>query len=435
MSRWLKRDSSLGFATQSDYVTEAPSGYTYLLAGDDVSVDLAREVVQTQLLEGVVGANSAPLAGSKHGGKIKVKVPLRGCSIAYDPTSDAISGKTPPEFQLLAIALGSGAANAAFNAIYKAAADSLITNAGDNITVKYTGTISQVDGAFFCSAASDHAVPPVYSNLVTGWVQAKDTVSSPHEIDLFEGAANVATVGDDVFPTSTIALSTVQPTPITIKYVGSDAAFAYVLVGCVCDSAVLTLSAKAVPTLELGYTFTSHRRDTSMGGMHVPASFTRVQPSIGLKGARLTLGGNVKPGVADLKIDYSAALAYVDSHTAVQGVAECIVTSRTVKVTCSIPLDSSDTITAGSSPYETALENGTTIGGLCLTTGTKPGQILSILVPALRVTAQPKLADKGGFIVEQLEFEAAAYTSDEPNTTAGVQDAAPADSVLRIGLA
>ena len=414
-------------------MTEASTGFSYLLAGEDVSIDLAREVQATQLLEGVVGANSAPVVGSKHGGKVKFKIPMRSLKVGWDPTTSiATAGVLPPEAKLLAIMLGCDTGNAIWSAAYAAAAASLITADGDNIGVAYSGAIPHVPGAFFVSAAADGSTPPKYSNLATGWIEAKDTASTPRMVTLFEGAAVAPAVGDNVYPTATLALTVEQPTPMTIRYVGSNAALAYVLVGAVCEQATITMGARQVPILELTYVCTSHRRDAALGGLQLPGKFERVQPSIGIKGARLTLGGTVRAGIADLKIDLMAALAFIDSHNAPQGVAECIVVSRTVKITCSISINSDDTLVDGASPIEQLLESGDILNGLCLTTGTKPGQLVSIFCPAVRVVGQPKVADKAGFLVETVEFEAAAYTSDiDPLVT----NVAPADSVLRIAFA
>ena len=291
-------------------------------------------------------------------------------------------------------------------------------------TVIGTNTGSYTTGQFFC-AASDTAG----TNLVTGWIKSQSGAS----LTLFEATATPASDPTNVYPTSTACLTSTQPSPLTIHYVGSNAALGYVLVGCVCESASLTLGARQVPVLELSYSFTSHTRSATVGGLQIPAGYERVQPSIGVKGARLTLGGVATDGVGDLKLTYTATHSYIDSHNALQGVAECIVTSKTVKISCTVPIDSTDTLTNGSSPYETKLEQGTTVNGLCLTTGTQPGKILSIFCPAVRVSAQPKLVDKGGFLCEQLEFEAAAYAADGTSPT--TVDAAPADSVFRIALA
>ncbi len=385
-----------------------------------MSVDLARENQAIQLLEGVAGANSAPLAGSKHGGKVKFKVPLRGCKVAYDPTS-TIVGNTPPEFALMAIALGSGVANAPFTSAYVAAA----CDTGATYTSVPTTAGTFVPGQFFVSDSDG-----LGGNLATGWVKSKS--GTPATLVLHDATMYRPASGDNIYPTATACLTTTQPSPLTIRYVGTSG-LGYVLVGCVCESATISAGARQVPVLELSYTFTSHTRDATIGGMQVPVGYERVAPSISSKGSRLLVAGAVKDGVADLKIDYKATLAFVDSHNALQGVSECVVTSKTVKITCSIPIDSLDTLTNGSSPYETSLETGATIGGICLTTGTMPGKICSIFAPAVRVSAQPKLTDKGGFLCEQLEFEAAAYTSDGTSTT--TVDASPADTVFRVALA
>lgn len=411
MARWLKKDSSLGFAAQSNYGTEQTSGFTWIACGNDVGVDLAREAIQMELLEGQAGASTAPLFGSKHGGKVTFKIPLTSLQVGYDGTSDTIGSKVPPWWKLMAGVLGSGTANASFDVAYLAS----VVDVGSTTTSIVTDTGTHTVGAAWYTGGTDGI----------GWIQSK--TGSPETLTLSPALPNAPSSGVARYPTTTIALTTVQPVPLTIRYVGSATELAYVFVGCIPESASLTPDARQVPVLELSYVFTDHFRSDTVGGLQVPANFTRVQPAISSKGARFLLGGVIKHGVGDLKLEVTNEIAYIDSHNATQGVYEAVVTSKKVKVTCSVPIDSTDTITTGSSPMETLLEsNGTT--SILYNSGLAPGSQFSLWLPALRLAAQPKLTDKSGFYAESLEFEAAPVSTDGSST-------APASTVLRMALA
>lgn len=411
MARWLKKESSLGFAAQSNYITEQTSGFTWLACGSDVGVDLNRDTISMELLEGTPGASSAPLFGSKHGGKVSFKIPLSSLMVGYDGTADTIASKVPPWFKLMAGVLGSGTANAPFDVDYLAS----VVDVGSTTTSVVTDAGTHVVGAAWSTGSTDGI----------GWIQSK--TGSPETLTMYPALANAPSSGVARYPTTTIALTTVQPVPLTLRYVGSDAGLGYIFVGCIPESASLNLDARQVPVLELSYVFTDHSRSNSIGGLNVPASFTRVQPAISSKGARFMLGGAIRHGVADLKLEVACELAYIDSPNAQQGVYECVTTNRTIKVSCTVPIDSTDTITSGSSPWETMLEtSGTT--SILYNSGLAAGSHFSTWMPALRLAAQPKLVDKSGFYCESLEFVGSPVLTDGSST-------APAGTVLRMALA
>lgn len=411
MARWNRKDSSLGFASQINYYAEKTTDFTWLSCGDDVGLDLAREAIEMQLLEGTPGASSQPLFGSKHGGKVSFKIPLSSLKVGYVGTSDTIGSCVPPWWRLMAGVLGSGTANASFDAAYAAA----IVDTGSATTSIVTTTGTHTVGAAWYGGGMDGI----------SWIKSKS--GTPETLTIEPALDNAPLMGSARYPTTTLALTTEQPTPLTIRYVGANAALGYVLIGCVPESATLTLDARQVPVLELAYTFTSHYRMASDGGLQLPASFSRVQPAISSNGARLLLGGVRKHGIGDLKLEVTNEIAYIDSHNTDQGVYEAVVTSRKVKVSCSVPIDSSDVGSPGPSPWEALLEGGTTTS-LMYGSGTSPGKIFNCWLPSLRVSAQPKLVDKNGFYSEALEFEAAPVTTDGSTT-------APASTVLRMALA
>lgn len=95
MGDWRRKLSSLGYSPQPDYQTETLTDGTGGTTNDfkwalveEVDVDLAREVAQTDLLEGSEGATSERYVGSRHGSKITIAGPLRTFHDDYDPTAD-----------------------------------------------------------------------------------------------------------------------------------------------------------------------------------------------------------------------------------------------------------------------------------------------------------------------------------------------------------
>lgn len=427
-NRWLKRDSSLGFAKQTGYdtVNSTDGDFRWLAAAEDVSLDLAREVQRTQLLEGRTGATSAPQIGGKHGGKIKFKCVLRGMEPGYTQaaTFDTLahgSAHIPAEFDLLHAAMGwDGVAY-----VYKAHAANGLASSTTSTATGDTG-VTFTRGMFLASATSGT------SNVASGWVKSH-TGASPDVATLYEAHAGSPSASDDLINAVVAYLQPSQPEPLTIRYVGSDSAFGYVLVGCMCDSVTLTAQARQPIVCEFSYTFTQHSR-SAIGGLHIPAARVALPPAIGRQGGRLTMGGAVNSVLADLKIDLANTYSYIDNPNGQEGVTAAILTTRVVKVSATVPIDSTDTLTGGNDPYEAALVAATPTS-VCLTLGTVPGAICSIFLPALRYTAQPKLNEKGGFLAMSLEMEAAPVTDDaDPVGLDGIV-VCPAGSPLRIAIA
>lgn len=411
MSRWLKRSSSLGFAAQSDYVTEQTLGFTWALVGADVQPDLARELIQMELLEGVEGASSVPSVGSKHGGKVKFKFPLEGLAVGYNPTTHTIGDKVPPWFRLLAALLGSGAANASFDVAHLA---SCVGTGSDIDTIVTSSGINTV-GAFWASGPS----------LRYGWIKSK--TGTPETLTMALPMNAVPENGDSRYPSATIALTSQQPVPTTLRYIGNAAELGWAFIGAICEDAVYNLDAKQVPTVELTYSFTNHKRLAAAGGLQVPTACVRLPPLLGDANARVQMGGVIRRGLGSLKLQITNEIGYVEDHNSAQGVYEAFVSRRTVKISCNVPIDTADTLTDGNSPWETMLVNGTATS-LCLSVGTAIGRIFSMFAPALRLMAQPKIVEVGGQLCESLEFEAAPYSDDSDPT-------APGNTVLRFGLA
>lgn len=420
MTRFLKRDASLGFSVQADFVTEKTTGFAYLLCADAVEPDLAREIQMVDLLEGQVGVSSAPLAGSKHGGTVKFKIPMQGLAVAYDPTADTITAKVPGIFTLLCAMLGCDTANAPFSQSYGAAhvdagctTTSIVTTAGTHVVGGFIATEKVADS----------------TNVLAGWIKSK--AGAPETLTLEEALAGTPAAGDAVVPSVTACLTAIQPIPQTLRYVGSVSQFGYIFIGCVCENVDLVFDVKGLAMVEVTYKYTDHKRSSSIGGLQVPTKYTRLQPIMGASGSRCTIDGALTTGIKSIKVSVAFKLAFMEDPNAGQGVQDCTVVDRKVKFSFVVPLNSSDTIVNGSGPWETKLENQTAISFM-LTLGSKIGNLFSLYIPAARLAAQPKLVDMDGFWAESLELEAGPSQADKDPA---VTDSAPADTPLRIGLA
>lgn len=416
MSSWLQRYSTLAFATQSDLTTETTSGFLSLHCGSDVQPDLAREMIEMELLEGVVGASSAPIVGSKHGGKVKFRVPLQGAWVGYDPAADSLADKLPPEFALQAMIFGSNAGAPWVQTYVNAAVD-----AGSSTTSIVTKAGTALVGGFWVSAAAATG-----AGLVTGWVKSKSGSPGAETLTLAEAATATPAENDKRYPSATIAITNDAPTPLTIRYLGGAGTLGYAFIGCVAEEIAYGLDAKAVPVLELSYVFTSYKRLASSTSLSVPQPCYPMPPLMADKNARITMGGVAKAGIGAARLVITTELGFVDDINGAQGVSAVFVVKKTVKFSCNVPLDSADSVTDGAGPWDTMLENATTTS-LCVTVGRVLGRIWSLWLPALRLSAQPKLAVVNGYYVHQLEFEAAPYTDDGGST-------APADTPGRIGM-
>jgi hypothetical protein len=151
---------------------------------------------------------------------------------------------------------------------------------------------------------------------------------------------------------------------------------------------------------------------------------------LGRNNGYFTIDGSPVCGWADVKIEINWAITPIQCPNKAQGVSEFVRLLDTVAVTATVPLDSGDVVTANLGPFELDYESGTT-KSLGVSVGAQPGQIVALLLPAMKLASPPKLVDANGLLAQELEFRPATYTGDDGSPTA----TAAADSLLRLAVA
>ncbi len=440
--RWKAKQSAVGFKVQDDYATPQSSGSpTWLLVDSDVSVELARESKAINLLEGQFGATSAPLVGSKHGGKVKFKCPLR--TVPGPPTGTGYTD-VAPELQLIALALSgecpSGGGLSPIQSILKdfsASTAAVIGYAPSTRTISLDTSASvplSQSGNFVLVTGSDGStvVNPAWSTAIVG--------GGARVVTLFERGRTDPAAGNRIGASLTISSAgPVATAGLTLFYQTDEVgATALRLTGCVVESLTISLDPKQIPMVEFAFVFTDYAyvAKTSGEGAHTPTSNTRVAPLIDANGARLVLGakGNdsgLEGALSSLKVTITNELKYIESHVAAQGVSECIIAQQKIAVAADVVLDMSSSGGTGIGP--TMIDEGFESGGtmpLALSVGKNVGQVFAVFCPSLRTMQQPVLTNKDGVLVYRLAWEAATYSGDFLGSTPNPSW----NSLFRIGI-
>jgi hypothetical protein len=193
---------------------------------------------------------------------------------------------------------------------------------------------------------------------------------------------------------------------------------------------MLDFTSGKTPTFELDFVYTDRKRYSTGGGTSAPADFQSARPFLGRNNGYFTIDGSPVCGWADVKIEINWAITPIQCPNKAQGVSEFVRLLDTVAVTATVPLDSGDVVTANLGPFELEYESGTT-KSLGVSVGAQPGEIVALLLPAMKLASPPKLVDANGLLAQELEFRPATYTGDDGSPTA----TAAADSLLRLAVA
>lgn len=461
MDKWISGLQSVGFARQTDYVTENSTNgdFHYFPAEVDVP-SLVRATEEFQAATGQIGAMEPPVAGSKHGGEFTVKLPFQGFRASYNPTGmePGVGNTVAPSLVLLGNALGSvsegagitnattfmagqGLSNTAFNGgAYGAvtfALNGVVSTAivGSKTTINVAAARGEAfkTGQFFhCGTGVADTTPSL------GWIESMVNGGAGDDVLTFSETMGVTPVAlDEIFATAVAFLSDDKPQPLTFRFLGAEAQQKLVLIGCICTGGKLTLVAGKTPMLELKYSYTDHTWSGSGGGLQAPSGeFLRIQPVLGTNAGRLTygasgLGGSLVHGFAEMELTWETTMAYVPSHSSAQGVSEGITTDRKVTLTCKVPWDEGDAIAAGETIYGADFVAGTP-RAVTLYCGGLPGRAFSVYMPSVHLAAQPTLENREGLMYHNLQFRPGRYATDGASITA--TDPAR-NSVLRIGVA
>lgn len=450
MARWAWELKTVGFSRQTDLTTEntnitlVSGGGEMVAFTPEVDVpDFVRSLETFAAATGQAGAKETPAVGSKDGGTFKIRHPMQAYKSGYVRSTDVpgtTQGVVSPIAVLLANALGSN--NGSPTAAQFAAGSHLShiawsaggVGAGSSTTIlKLTDATGATIGAFVVTSTADDGVPAV------AWIKNAVTAGGPPDDATYYdavAAADVAAAADDLHPTSTAWLSGLTQIPMTVSIFGDNASFRIALIGCVANKITIGAKPGMTPMVEIEYTYTDRKWYASGGALFATATFQRAQPLLGQNGARLNYGasggsGALTCGVSDFVVSVEYTLARVPCHGKAQGVSEVVVTERKVRAEFSIPHDSGDTITSGEHLYEEDLRNGTA-KSIAVYVGLTSGKMFSILLPSVHHAEQPKLENKDGLLSHKIVMEAGTYYADG---TAGAIGTAPADTVLRVGIA
>ena len=420
---WRSKYGSIGFGYESTFGVVA-SSFQYLPAEVDLP-DLGRNEADVAQYVAQFGGNAAPVINSKDSGStLTLRIPLEGFKPGHNPATEnpgdaGVLGSAPV---LVAMALGSNASAASNHANLIAGAH-LESSAYDA-----TDVASAISSAITTSAGSYTPGALVVAGLTSsdfqvGWIS---TIAGA-VLTLFKSAANTAAGSDNTYGTGTAWLSDAEQIPISLRFSGEHAAYSIDFLGCMCSAGSISLSAGAVPMLELTYTFTGHSYNGASGTLQTPAKFNRI-PFLGGSNEGRLLIDTTSTHVHDLQLNWEIPLHKVDSHSGPEGTSTRLVTDRLVSVTFAQrwkPSGAEDTIASGSHLWETRYEAGTAVD-LQLECGDTLGRIFSMRCPDWIVSTQPKLEEVDGVLYHRITMHPSTFTDDTGST-------APADSLLSLG--
>lgn len=390
------RTGRLSVKAQGAWGTAAGSWAAANYVEAEVSVPApVQEALQTDTMRGGF-YESTVVAGSKAGMEVSLRMPLHGFSTA-SPSGDPT---VHPDALLLASALGA--------AKQDAYAASSITG-GTASQLEYTASSADAlwEGhALLAAISGGHSI---------GWATSV-TTATPDTIDLIADLSAVPSGSGAVYGSNVIYLSTTQPTPFSLLWEGADGNSKITFFDGVVTSAKLTLSPKGQPMLEATCRFADWTNAGTGGapGDYALTDLPQMPAAIGANGARYVLAGSAV-NAATFEVEITSEVSEAPGHASAQGVAQYVVTNRTVRTTVQVPASDLSTINAP----------GTSAGVVQLDLNTTPGRALSVLMPLAQVMELEQLGDAGGIVALTSVYGPLNYTGDDTST-------APARTDFRI---
>lgn len=445
MARFKWGFLSVGFARQSALNTEntTDADFSYFAAEVDVP-EINRQIFDIAAKTGQVGADQAPAVGVKRA-TVKIKMPLYGFKRSFSSATEEpgiTDGVISAAQVFLGLVLGSnsedpasatdlrkgvGLSRSDFTANFGATFANNTVNAIPSAT---TVTVQAGEGAKYIPGQM-----VVWGSSLTDTAQAVSWVKSVavDTLTLVDAPGNTPQANDDGFPSVVAYQSSQQPAPMTLRLLGDNAAFKVALFGAIPSKCMVTCQAGEPPMCEFEFACVGATTYGTGGGLVALTVDPQLPlPVVGNFAGRLTWAAvgsamAVLHGVRDLKIEIAHEFSDVLSHNVASGISERIVANRKIKVDLQIPRDSSDTITSGDGPWDTAIGAGTSYQ-LAVYGGKLPGTIFSLFAPSLHLADAPKPVEVDGLIYDALSFRPGTYTADS-----GSGDAA--DSNFRLGWA
>ena len=353
------------------------------------------------------------VASGKGPTEISLTMPLHGFSTSA-PTGDP---SEHPDALLLRSALGANATNGYATDV----------TGGTNQTLTVTTPAGGI-GGFAVMAPMGSTSPTEYS---TGWVKTKSSGTYTMQRKWALTAAGADQTPDSsgtVYGSNVVCLTSTQPTPFTMEWLGSSANIVYRFFDCVVTSATITMNAREQPTLAVTIKSANWENDDTGGAPSAAALTDRPQMPVVMSdnGARVVdAGGEQKAGSSTITITTDVADEL--NYDAPQGVSKFVVTKRTVEMQMVAPAAASS---AGNIDNPASLmAPGTSAGALQLDAGTTPGRAFSALIPNGVIKEIQALGDANSLVSVTTTVECAIYGSD---TATSGSLGAPANTPFRL---
>lgn len=444
MAYWS--DSSVLLAPQTAFGTvNSTTGDFKAVKCENPTMSLDTAVTELQLLTGQVGASPERLIG-RRSGKFSFKLPLEGFKNGYDPSAEkpGDAGVIPHWAAIAANVLGSqNSAIVSAATMWAGAHLNNGTNQASGVTSATTSAITFDNAGAWADIDSGCLVATAESATSTTMQLGFAKSVAGNVVTLFEPSKNAVNSGTaDVYASASMWLSNgaYSPVPMTVRYVGADTTFAYVLQDWICTGFQITWNSGEVPTITFSGQFYDFTMDKTLGGLVVPTQFDRVPQIVGTVNGYATIGQTGYCGLESCTLDYSVEVVEIPCHAATQGIANVAYRNPRVKLSAQVLHSSTDIVldsagtpgNTGSHQWQYLLESGNTNSFGCYV-GSKAGRAFAFLLPAgvfTAVTAEKR----GEYLAYKLDVEAAAYSGDSvlhAETTA----TSPIDSVFRMGLA
>jgi len=394
-----------------------------LLEADITVPEPALEVFEREAVRGDLGYALEPVSGSKYGGTISLKFPLKGWT-ATGAGSIAANPFLSNELSLLAQILGSTLAQATSPPLghgYNAAA---VSTGSDSNTVKIATAKTSSDykpgGALILEDGD--------SNYRMGFVESvTDGGGSDHTVELSMplsetgGAFTVPESGTKTFGAVTGYLSSGAPTANTILWRSAETNTQLLCESAVLTSVSISLDPRANVVAECSFLCRRIVADVATPaslafGYDATTDRPVIPPVMGNNGARLVYSTTGATAVAfdveALSIEMTQEVKPQYSHGSDEGCSGVIVTSRNVSMSVTGLLgNASPWDAAGNGVPPLALDNSTT-PRVQLQIGSSPGQMLGFFMPRAVQTALPKVEDRDSVLAVTYDLRPGNYTSD-----------------------
>lgn len=336
------------------------------------------------------------VAGSKVGVEVSLSFVAHGWS-SSTPSADAAAFH--PDALLIETALRGSTIIATGYTLANIAAGSTTTS------TKFTTASTNWEGSAVLTLGASTSTREVI------WIKDVDTTPTPDTGSCFT-AREAASTGQTHYGSIVSPLTTTQPVPLTMEWLGASAALSVRFFDGIVTKATITLQAKKQPKVDVTLRFLNW---TLVGSGGAPASYTygfpQMPASTGSNGAYKTENATVTSAwqnfsQAIINIDVTA----VDSECASsnQGADSQVVTDRRVTVEVVEPY------VEATRPYDTwgAVTPGTDNNELILVANNVPGRCLSAIIPESVVLEQTKIKDNGGIIAVRRLFGCRPYSGD-----------------------